>query len=50
MLQLRVICCVLLLVAGRIVNLYVPIYYKWIGDDFLQSFQSANLIIRYVFQ
>lgn len=30
-LQLRVLTCCVLLIAGRIVNLYVPIYHKWIG-------------------
>ena len=31
-LQLVVFVCVLLLVAGRIVNLYTPIMYKYIGE------------------
>ena len=30
-LQLCVVICALLLVAGRVCNLYVPIYYKHIG-------------------
>ena len=31
-LQLVVMVCVLLLVAGRVVNLYTPITYKYIGE------------------
>ena len=31
-LQLVVMVCVLLLVAGRVVNLYTPIMYKYIGE------------------
>ncbi|XP_014205257.1 ATP-binding cassette sub-family B member 6, mitochondrial [Copidosoma floridanum] len=33
MLQLRVIFCFLLLIAGRVINLYVPMYNKWIVDS-----------------
>jgi len=31
LLQLSVLVCILLLVAGRVANLYLPIYYKKIG-------------------
>lgn len=31
-LQLRVIACVILLIGGRVMNLYVPIYQKNIGN------------------
>jgi ATP-binding cassette subfamily B (MDR/TAP) protein 6 len=33
-LQLCVLACVGLLVAGRVTNLYVPLYYKKIGNNF----------------
>ncbi len=32
MLQLRVVACFLILVAGRVINVFVPIYYKKIVD------------------
>jgi len=32
LLQLCVLACVLLLAAGRIANLFLPIYYKKIGE------------------
>jgi len=33
LLQLCVMACVALLVAGRVVNLYTPLYYKKIGKN-----------------
>lgn len=33
-LQLRVLACFATLVAGRVINLFVPLYYKYIGDAF----------------
>lgn len=32
-LQLNVVVCIICLVAGRVVNLFVPIYYKNIGES-----------------
>lgn len=33
LLQLRIIACFALLIGGRLVNLYVPIYSKMIGNE-----------------
>ena len=33
LLQLRVVVCLVLLAAGRVVNVYVPLFYKTITDD-----------------
>ena len=50
-LQLVVFVCVLLLVAGRIVNLYTPIMYKYIGElmpniCYILYIQYASLILH----
>ena|SRR6218665_3443561 len=37
LLQLCVLVCVGLLVAGRVVNLFMPIYYKKIGISYINS-------------
>lgn len=34
-LQLRVVTCILLVIAGRVANVYVPIYSAKIGIQFL---------------
>eukprot|EP00731_Ephydatia_muelleri_P022195 Em0014g786a len=41
LLQLRVLVCLVLLGAGRVVNVYVPLFYKTITDD-LASFSLPN--------
>jgi hypothetical protein len=46
-LQFRVVFCILLVIAGRIINLYVPIYSKLIGEFMLlvtsPSVESHNI-------
>ena len=37
MLQLKVIICIFLLIAGRIINLLVPLYHKYIGKTSTSS-------------
>jgi hypothetical protein len=45
LLQFRVVFCFLLLAAGRVMNLYVPIYSKLIGESkSLCCIQSINLV------
>ena len=44
-LQLCVLVCVGLLVAGRVANLFLPIYYKKIGELKLLSFTTLKLLL-----
>lgn len=49
LLQLNVIICVLLLVAGRVMNLYVPIYQKNIGKFFFRKFINSSVLFILIF-
>ena len=42
LLQLRVVACFLILVGGRVINVYVPIYYKRIVDSLTPSYSPGN--------
>ncbi|KAG8289791.1 ATP-binding cassette sub- B member 6, mitochondrial [Homalodisca vitripennis] len=50
MLQLQVIICILLLLAGRVINLFVPIYNKLIVDSMTTTplYFRWDLIVTYV--
>lgn len=47
-LQLRVVVCVLLIVAGRVANVYVPIYSAKIGTELLIYTYFIFLIQKYL--
>lgn len=47
LLQLVVLFCVLLLVAGRVVNLYTPIMYKKIGKCYKSTQIQCSVVILY---
>lgn len=47
-LQLKVVICIILLIAGRVVNLLVPIYHKYIVDDLALGIFCWELILIYV--
>jgi len=40
-LQLCVLVCIVLLVAGRVANLFLPIYYKKIGELMYLHFETV---------
>ena len=40
-LQLRVLVCFLLLGAGRVANVYVPLLYKMLGKRFLKDISNV---------
>jgi len=46
LLQLCVIVCVALLIAGRVANLYLPIYYKMIGKPVLMFVSNTQTSYR----
>ena len=43
-LQILVLLCVMLLVAGRVVNLFTPILYKYIGSRLLSNACSVHTV------
>lgn len=47
-LQLKVVICILLLIAGRIVNLLVPMYHKYIVDELSAAKFCWDLVLIYV--
>lgn len=42
LLQLRVLACFVILVGGRIINVYVPIYYRNIVNALTPSYMPAS--------
>lgn len=47
-LQFRVLLCVVILVAGRVVNLFVPIYYKHIVDELTNGTGTWTSIVELI--